>query len=201
MKGILFKPEMIKAVVEGRKTQTRRVIKPHPSKSFVTKLQDCWAFDKDGKSVDLGVEFRVPRYKIGEIVYIKEAFTYVTLAEIDPWKDRAMKDGSFRRKPDGSPVTMCYKLDGYEIGSDWLNPRGMPAWAARYFIRITDVRAERLQEITLEDCWDEGIQVRAEDRIPTFKRLWDSLNAREYPWENNYWVWVISFKRQLNDTL
>ena len=114
----------------------------------------------------------MPRYHVGKTVYIKEAFTYVTLAEKDPWKDQAMKDGSFRRKPDGSPVTMCYKLDGYEIGSDWLNPRGMPAWAARYFIKITKVEACRTKDITWTDCVDEGIKAFGKDGNVAGRGYW-----------------------------
>jgi len=149
MKGILFQPWKIRAIASkpDKEWQTRREMQNQP-----TEMDKCYdsAFKKDFGG-------RVSRYHINEVVYIKEAFTYVTLAEKDPWKDRAIADGSFLRKPDGSPVTMCYKLDGYEIGSDWLNPRGMPAWAARYFIKVTQVEACRTKDISFEDCLAEGV--------------------------------------------
>jgi len=165
MKGILFKPWKIKAIAarHDKEWQTRRGI---TFKSFPNIVYSDWAcpFAVDGGwkfTARFGMATRQqtvkPRYQVGEVVYIKEGFTYVTLAEKDPWKGRAMKDGSFRRKPDGSPVTMCYKLDGYEIGSDWLNPRGMPAWAARYFIKITGVEACRTKDISFDDCLAEGV--------------------------------------------
>jgi hypothetical protein len=73
----------------------------------------------------------------------------------------------------------------------------MPAWAARYFIRITDVRAGRLNEITDVEARREGIpnSAYAVNGITSFKRLWDSINKSPFDWEANPWVWVYSFER------
>lgn len=221
MKGINFKPELIKAIAANRKTQTRRVIKFPPFDNikdtdwcapwFNANLNK-WVFTARFGMAARGAWIK-PRYKVGEVVYTKEAYTYVTLAEKDPWKDRAIKDGSFRRKPDGSPVSVWYKLDGYEIGSDWLNPRGMPAWAARYFIKITDVRPERLQSITRDDAIAEGVIplggimdaepwcASLKDQEPmkypqaAFGRLWNSINKPPYDWNSNTWVWRYVFEK------
>ena len=80
--------------------------------------------------------------------------------------------------------------------------RYMPKWAARIWLTVTDVRVERLQEISDCDAWAEGIV----DEVPfgtaqtLFRELWDSLNAkRGYGWEQNPWVWVISFEREGNE--
>jgi hypothetical protein len=228
MKGIVFKPDMIKAIIEGRKTQTSRVINP----KMIEKCHHCqhlfeehdWGTYNNPSTEYLpaclvencNCESFIPqsRYQVGETVYIKEAFTYVTLAEKDHWKDRAIKDGSFRRKPDDSPVTVWYKLQGFEIGADWENPRTMPAWAARYFIMITNVRAERLQEITYNDCWAEGIDRdlptvrRVNDLINEqitpktyFKELGNKINKPPYDWNSNPWAWVYGFKLNENNRL
>jgi len=213
MKGILFRPESIQAIIEGRKTQTRRVnklankIAMSYERTWVhfSKRDNWWELKGRSEYSDLIEAFVLkPRYQVGETVYIKEAFEYVSLAEKDPWKDKAIADGSFRRKPDGLPVAMCYKLDGYEIGTDWLNPLFMPEWAARYFIVITDVRAERLQEIGQTDISQEGLTLQRmkpnenwEHHIHVnrvnFMRLWNSIN-KDYPWESNPWVFRYKFE-------
>ena len=186
MKGVLSRPEMIQAIVNGSKTQTRRVIKSTKDTEWL--LNNDWSDDYIKDPANHLIDHC--HYHIGETVYIKEAFTYVTRAEEDPWKYKAIKDGSFRRKPDGSPVTMCYKLDGYEISSDWENPCTMPAWAARYFIQITGVRAERLNQISSSDVTKEGF-----DNLVTFMLEWDKINGRRgYEWKTNCWVWVYEFQ-------
>jgi len=217
MKGILFKPDMIKAIVEGKKTVTRRLISKQRESSECELMPGhdkdsiVWLFRHEALSEIISVK---PRYQVGEVVYIKEAYTYVTLAEKDPWKDRAIADGSFRRMPNGDPVTVWFKLDGYEIGSRWETPMFMPAWAARYFIKIKDVRAERLQEISWKDTHAEGIlrfdrehpdidggvgynrgarglPMRYES-IAAYMDLWNSIN-KDYQWESNPWCWVYTF--------
>ncbi len=223
MQGILFKPHMLIAISEGRKTQTRRVMKPQPALGThsLIKLGEEWLEEfmaPEGEMVRVGSIYQryKPRYHIGEVVYIKEAFQYITLAERDEWKDKAIADNSFRRMPDGTAVTVWYKLDGYEIGADWLNPRTMPAWAARNFIKIMDVRPERLQSITdndaiaegvlfmggIADNWDEAPWCASvADQEPmkyprhAYARLWDSINPK-FPWASNPWVWVYQFEIQ-----
>ncbi len=162
MKGILFKPDMIKAIIEGRKTQTRRVIKPQPF--LGDKFQNYEPLV--GK----------PRYQVGEVVYIKEAGV---------WDERVR--------------LFAYKANMPDLTAKWQSPRFMPAWAARYFIQITDVRAERLQEITEEDAIAEGcpsalVTLATVPMVEWYKHLWDSINPK-YPWSSNPWVWVISFKK------
>ncbi len=165
MNGILFKPDMIKAIIEGRKTQTRRVINPQPT-HFHYATTGQYPCRTDGEQIH-------PRYQVGEVVYIKEAY---------------------------------YRMDcetmGFEKSIKWLSPLFMPAKDARYFIRITDVRAVRLQEITPEDCISEGIStswmgsslVASDgDLIRRYEILWDSINKKN-PWVTNPWVWVYTFK-------
>jgi hypothetical protein len=226
MNGILIKPYFIPKIVAGEKYVTRRLdqlkeINLAPDKwklaawDNLAFLFECHGsyYVPDGYTLKLK-----PRYHVDEVVYVKEAYTYVTLAEKDPWKDRAIADGSFRRKPDGSPVTMCYKLDGYEIPAKWETPLFMPAWAARHFIQITDNRPERLQDITEEEAkregaschwnkgellWEEALQKATLHKWKNasigstykfgFQILWDSINP-DYPFDSNPYVFRYAFK-------
>ena len=172
MKGILFKPEMIQQIVNGSKSVTRRVIKPQP----------IVAENYKGITIeDLEFDGFKPHYHVGEVVYVKEA-----------WCESYY----------GEPI--CYKLDGGESPGPkgfWRSPLFMPARAARYFIRITDAKPQRLQEVTTNSCKLEGISDSAMGNaiqegypaIKAFADLWDSINPR-YLWESNPWVFVYSFK-------
>lgn len=109
-------------------------------------------------------------YQVGETVYIKEA-----------WCESYY----------GEPI--CYKLDGKESPGPkdfWRSPLFMPAWAARYFIQITDVRAQRVQEISYEDIIAEGVDTGQDVH---YQELWDSINPK-YPFASNCWVWAYTFK-------
>ena len=190
MKGILFKPWKIKAIAESSpdmEWQTRRLIKPQPT-HFHYNSDGQYPCTKEGE------QFK-PRYQVGEVCYIKEA-----------WWTSDPTDGDIYYKvawPEGLPVNMIAE------NGEWRSPLFMPAWAARYFIQITAVRAERLQEITGEDCVSEGVVLPyrvfgdgdsdyydgiGESYVHHFSALWDSINPKNL-WVNNDWVWVYTFKR------
>ena len=201
MKGILFKPEMIEAIVERRKTVTRRVIKPQPQWQEPNHELEWRGYVGDPDCL-----IPYARYGVGETVYIKEAWA------VDKRYDNL--------PPSKIPRTPIYFKD-HEIAEDieptlgrWRSPLHLPSWYARYFITITDVRAERLQEITEEDCLKEGIE-RHTDRgnnifwyevvgsyhgdtqevsgIKSFAKLWDSIN-KDYPWESNPFIFRYEFE-------
>ncbi len=198
MNGILFKPDMIRAIVEDRKTQTRRVIKPQPIES-VAELKEHsqlkgyfipYASDKRMVNRNAGTHKNdcgyVPEYKVGEVVYIKEAWATEN-------KYNYLKTGDIPRD-----AALCYFTPEYDydpLMGRQRSPLFLMEWMARYFIQITDVRPERLQEITLTDIYDEGIDVvPSYDRIDAYKRLWDSINPK-YPWTGNWWIWRYEFKK------
>jgi len=195
MKGILFKPELIKAVAEGRKTQTRRVIKPQP---------DRVTHDLAGKPTAHAESIypcrRIrPSYKLGETVYIKETWCPVDDREFggDLWID-------YKATPAFSDIAPAGwdNVPPEDRELRWRSPIFMPAWAARYFIVITEVKAQRVQEITLGEAIQEGVKLDPNwhtTALIEFQHLWDTINPK-HPWESNPWVWVYTFRlKEAND--
>jgi len=210
MKGILFKPDMIKAIVEGGKTVTRRTINPQPPDDAIDVFswfepgiildkapEGLWVEDKNGLKF-----WGKPRYQVGEVVYIKEAHRFVQ-ANADSNSDFAVvyPDGELKFWRDNGD-TMNYPIDEKRR-----SPLFMPAWAARYFIKITDVRAERLQEIENEPdgfvkegyiplmigkSAIDGKPFEASLDFAWYENLWDIING-EGDYALNKWVWRYEF--------
>jgi len=210
MKGVLFTPDNIKATVEGRKVMTRRVMNPQPeelSGDYEWRVEGnelcAYKFHPEDLEVNAADEYLPcgikPRYQVGEIVYIKEAWaTY-----------RANDDWTIPMIPD--TATIFYKLDGDKYGhtghiGKWRSPLFLKEIFARYFIKITDVGTRRVQKITEEDFLREGGWKCCEgicgkdtmaygfgegDKITRgeyslnykdeFAKLWDSINAKPTP--------------------
>jgi len=187
MKGILFKPWKIKAIADGgydRDWQTRRVIKPQPEHFHYTS-------DAQFPCTAQGEQFK-PRYQVGEVVYIKETlFRHPYLNEAGYVLDETPV---FINQTIGD----CLK---WRWSRDILSAMFMPLETARYFIKITDVRAERTKDITPEDCLLEGIIFAggcywtAEDGIAfdtpqaAYFALYDSINGKgshEKNWDFKY---------------
>ena len=203
MKGILFKPDMIRAIVEGRKMQTRRVVKPQPLESyfpasdFIKRLKAIpkWTVKVPDKDDPEFVHvLPAPRYQVGQVVYIKEALFR------HPYLDEA------GYVLDNSPVFINQTIGDmfkWRWVRDTLSPMLLPQEAARYFIKITGVRAERLQEITFNDIEAEGHkpfiyptgehELGAAESYRWYEDLWDSIN-KDYQWESNPWVWRYQFE-------
>ncbi|MCJ7669550.1 MAG: hypothetical protein MUO61_03415 [Dehalococcoidia bacterium] len=205
MKGILFRPEIWQAELEVLKhgeAQTRRVIKPQPDmglpeydryshinvgKYHPTKIgKDGEEYPGDeifGAYTDDGEwGWRCP-YQVGEVVYVKEA--WATFKALDNIPIVRIKD-----------ATIFYAEDFGKSGctGKHRSPIHLPERFARSFIKITDVRAERLQEISEGDAQDEGVTYYDDNAVDVFMELWGSINPK-YPWESNPWVFVYSFIR------
>jgi hypothetical protein len=198
-KPILFNTEMVMAILDGRKTQTRRVIKPQPYTKGDFKfyglnaIKQSWetisgethyrAMFYDGKInnwTDETLCYRTPRYQRGDILYVREAWKYIEGASGHGYSYMA----------GGGVHNDTYK---------WNPPASMPKEAARIFLRVTGVRAERVQDISMTDCQSEGCNSQnISDFNPRvqFKKLWDSINAKlGYGWNTNPWVWAYKFER------
>jgi len=155
-------------------------------------------YEKDFRK-DFGL--RKPRYRVGEVVYIKEAWRVDSIS--DDWLECLITYGDgieiWKEVPDDLAM---YYYNHYFKAKRKPSPLFMPAWAARDFGLITSVRAERLQEITSRDCEAEGfpfkgigatLQLGYRKPLVWYQTLWDSINSK-YPWESNCWVWVYGFK-------
>ena len=198
MKPILFSTEMVKAILEGRKTQTRRIIKPQPTNSMVLV----------GRLID--TTCRENRKNVGKLHWSDKkehifAKDYCQAGDILWVRETWLKaDDGYYYKADikvPSESENLRKTYGYK----WRPSIHMPREAARIFLRVTNVRVERLQDITEEDAIKEGViygknQERWTARS-AFMDLWDDINKkRGYGWDTNPWVWAISFKRANSET-
>lgn len=182
MKGICFKEPLFHATVRGSKTQTRRIMKPQPDDGQI------W------NSI-LGLEMK-PRYKKGELLYLKE-----------PYIDDLSMDKTFYKFEKSDRTFINTEIPN--ISNPWKNKLFMPQSAARYFIKIADVRFERLQEITEEDCIKEGIEGYPHDsrsfifgwegnmiyqsHIEAYAALIDQINGKG-TWESNPFVFVYDYE-------
>lgn len=195
IKPILFNTEMVRAILGGRKTCTRRVIKPQWEECPTCKyVHNEYIYDKLAENVycarcgyPMEPERRSP-YQPGDILYVRETFIQI------------------------AAHTFWYKA----YGKSWMlkdlrwHPSiHMPKEAARIWLKVTDVRVERLQDITENGIKNEGIRLKQKDCVSKFdyiselyflfSRLWDSTIKKSdldsYGWNANPWVFVIEFER------
>lgn len=200
---ILFNGEMVRAVLEGRKTQTRRIMKVQPDwkdarlsrivdstdRKIVNKLH--WVVMKDQHTIDTqrssNAYFTCPFGYVSDRLWVRETFSQ--------WDDGSVFRAS---NPECDGVTK------------WTPSIHMPRWASRITLEITDIRVERLNDISEEDAaaegcrpywdknnpiWDGKLELRPiKGASDAFQNLWESING-EGSWEANPWVWVIEFKR------
>lgn len=194
---ILMNGDMVRAILRGQKTQTRRPIKPpfevHKRGSLVTLTRP----DRNG---DRFCPYPCPFGQPGDRLWVRE--TFAELSELDGPLFPTDVEGMLR----GTPFRWTVK---------WKPSIHMPRRLARIFLEITEVRVERVQDITEEDAWAEGTDglkinwsaadlcatakrydLCVEDSRCTYAHLWDTLYAaRSLGWAANPWVWIVSFKR------
>lgn len=218
MKPMLFSTEMVQATLDGRKTQTRRVVKPQPDYIESTGRW-VWAIPKSKirtnccESVCTASrewwEYLMPEqmpYHPGDILYVRETWRAVDYQHIDgEWSAsiqfKDMTIGERVRWQDGADT--IYERMG------WRPSIHMPKEAARLFLRVTAVRVERLQDISLADIEREGLYCAPPytKEHPAYAggmrlhwlKLWDSTIKKsdidKYGWEANPWVLVCEFER------
>ena len=171
---ILFSSEMVRAILDGRKTQTRRIIKPQPD--YVDNIHKTP--NTGGKVI------KCPFGQPGERLWVRET-----------WADniRGCPNGITYRADHCDP-----KGDGPANPIKWRASIFMPRWASRITLEITNIRVQRLHDILSADAEAEGVLWKEKYMNPVhaFVVLWDSINAkRGFEWDENPWVWVIEFKK------
>ena len=216
-KPIIFSAPEVRALLDGRKTQTRRVLKPLPRRTIF--------FDPQKAGAD---QFQEPHYATGDRLWVREAFTTCE-------KHKFM----IAYRADGECGAWCWDGDGKPIfihhghvleasprgqwgfaryGGRWRSPIHMPRWASRLTLTVTDARVQRLQEISEADAWAEGCRrgdatdnggyFPADETDPSgigwrgwdcacdwYADLWNSLHGPE-AWDANPWVAAYSFTVQ-----
>ena len=180
---ILFNMKMVRAILDGRKSCTRRIIKPQPQGYFEVSEELLYIYDTDGKQGKI-----TPPYQPGDILYVRET-----------WK----------QAPNGYYYYEDWQKDDIADVTKWKPSIHMPKEAARIWLKGTDVRGERLQEITRLSVQKEGIEVDPKEcagkfdfiteLFLLFQKLWDSTIKKSdldsYGWDANPYVWVIEFER------
>lgn len=181
-KPILFNTDMVRAIQDNIKTATRRLIKlPYYIDNEDVCRKSGLAMHVGTNATD-GMPYPDSPYKIGDILYVRETWT----------------KGNFR----GEKERYYYKADNEVPHCRWEPSIHMPKEAARIFLRVTDVRVERLQDMTDEDCVKDGgfsiyaVQTVGKERL--FGGLWNSTVKKseldKYGWEANPWVFVYEFE-------
>lgn len=201
-KPILFNSDMIRAILDGRKTMTRRVVKPMSKNQaeWLTPelinsvphgemIKGGWQMHHPRADTDyMGVHVehdsplgwvRCPYGQPGDLLWVRETFLI------------KLNGDAFYRADDPT-------ASGWNSGSattKWRPSIFMPRWASRITLRVLDVRVERVQRITDREARAEGVGEWVCDTIEVFQDLWDSINAkRGYSWDSNPWVWVVEFE-------
>ncbi|WP_330983651.1 MULTISPECIES: morphogenetic protein [Enterobacterales] len=202
-RGMIFNGEMVRALLSGQKTQTRRIMKnqpagDHPDTPVSVRCIDD-GFQWHGWHGESTV-FPCPFGKAGDRIWVRETFQG-PLFDYDKM-DAYLKDSTPFEKPefcqyaaDGGPRPEYQDMDD-NIRYGWKPAIHMPRWASRLLLEITEVRVERLRSMSQDDARAEGV-IAASGPMEAglaFRELWDSIYGEE-SWKANPWVWVIEFKR------
>jgi len=220
-KPILFSAEMVKAILEGRKTQTRRVLKKQPIDILPMKLPNMWV-TWETRNPSHGRVIRC-RYGVpGDRLWVRETWAH---DDMDCKDIRCGNRDHIWWKANETKIV----ADSFAGDAHWRPSIHMPRWASRINLEIVKVRVERLQNISRDDAMFEGVEVVnpykidpnlppgfpaafrdytnpdnffTADPIASFRSLWGSVNSGRkaedfaaFQWNSNPWVWVIEFKK------
>ncbi|EAA8215607.1 hypothetical protein JNF56_001075 [Salmonella enterica] len=207
-RGMIFNGEMVRAILDGRKTQTRRIMKNQPAGDYPETpalIRNVGTgFQWHGLYGESSI-FNCPLGSIGERIWVRE--TYQGPLFDYEQMESYLEDSSKFEKPDfcvyradGNPAPEFYDADD-NLHCGWRPSIHMPRWASRITLKITDVRVERLNAISEEDAQAEGVQPACYEITPpeaayrvSFGEVWRGIYGEE-SWVANPWVWVIEFKR------
>ncbi|EBB4449658.1 hypothetical protein P1K16_004040 [Salmonella enterica] len=206
-RGMIFNAEMVNAILSGRKTQTRRPIKWKQTRFTEIAERDdgsLWPWAEDCERVG-DIWFACPYGEIGDHIWVRETWQVIHdhIDESSHVEYRTYAP-SIPKEKDRYWHTVYAEHFGDESREDrgfpWRPAIHMPRWASRITLEITDVRVERLRDLSEEDAKSEGIIPSAGGVLPgweyriNFRDLWMDIYGTDN-WEANPWVWVIEFKR------
>ena len=205
MKPILFNTEMVRAILDGRKSCTRRIIKPQPDKKHIhllgyvndsTERKDIGSFGFGANEYGGTIQYVKPPYQTGDILYVRETWCALPVNEAGHMRGHSI----YYYRADGD-----LRPEGWR--GRWRPSIHMPKEAARIWLKVTDVRVERLQDITVEDALAEGMdkyirlngELDENSIITSFIGIWNSTIKKSdldcYGWNVNPWVSVIEFEQ------
>lgn len=201
---IIFSDEMVRAIIEDRKTQTRRInkldkinIDPVHWKPQGENIFGQWIFDPQD---DLGNEksllIKCPYGVPSDRLWVRETWRFRGTDMNKFGRTHLKQEGSFVYKADGKQVIIERPFQDIEKlmkrDDKWKPSIQMPRWASRTTLEVTNVKVERVQDISEEDAKAEGVGCVYSME---FAKLWDSINEkRGFGWDKNPWVWVVEFK-------
>ncbi|EBV2147828.1 hypothetical protein DN191_18350 [Salmonella enterica subsp. enterica serovar Mikawasima] len=201
-RGMIFNGEMVRAILEGRKSQTRRVLG-----TYQDAVKFCPEWDVNGKQIFIVLGEKdhtgmnpvitaipCPFGQPGDRIWVRETFRVHSRAtDVATLVYRASVRNSWTEQTHRVPVAVCNKPATPE---KWTPSIHMPRWASRITLEITDVRVERLNSITESDAEAEGVTDTGfgDLLVDGFRYLWKSIYGDD-SWQANPWVWVIEFKR------
>lgn len=196
-KPIIFSAPMIRALLDDRKHQTRRVLKPQPLADmsligiYAPKLTAVFGYETPDSDLKVRLRF-MPRDR----VWVKEKYAIV------PSTAYRMSEGVNQTvNPSDSDMAAVYAAGWERSKPSWKSPMFMPKWASRITLIITDVRVQRLQDISEDDAIAEGcsrddpINPCRNPGVKGFYHTWQSINSkRGFDWSSNPWVAAYSFQ-------
>lgn len=197
-RGMIFNAEMIRALLDGRKTQTRRMLNPRQLEmiSYAAQAGECYPLESGQQHANSQAYYRewCPFGAVGDRIWVREAFRVMGCAtDVARLMYKASERNSFTESTRTVPVASCTK----QPSQKWTSSIHMPRWASRITLEITNVRVERLNSISGEDARSEGFAYEGSHvlgDIDEFYRAWTSIYGEE-SWQANPWVWVIEFRR------
>lgn len=217
---ILFSGPMVRAILEGRKTQTRRVVVPSPGQQREWLTPQLISSVPHGELINGGWQMHHPRAGTrlagvdvehnspfgwvrcpygapGDTLWVRE--TWACYGGDEYLYQRIAENVMYRATWADDPRCPTYSA-GEPVGDRrWRPSIHMPRWASRLSLLIKSVRVERLQEISEADAIAEGLSPTVGEYTgparSEFAALWDSINAKSHPWASNPWVWVVEFER------
>jgi hypothetical protein len=221
VKPVLFNTEMVRAILDGRKSCTRRIAKPQPDWNhtyplgFVndsTERKDVGSFGFGTNELGGSIHYAKPPYQPGDILYVRETWKCWRAHRYEATADIIFKTGGdgVRLQFANGSIDSVNRFDYDTFVNKWLSYHGewkpaihMPKEAARIWLKVTDVRVERLQEISGKDLIKEGIDLFQSNYVRVafdeFKNIWNSTIKKSdldrYGWDANPWVWVVEFER------